>query len=65
MLITDTGKVSNEMHSIALGADILLLEANYNEQMLKTGPYPIHIKRRIRSDVGHLSNYNAAEFIND
>lgn len=37
------------------------LEANYDEQMLETGNYPFHLKRRIRGGQGHLSNRQAAE----
>lgn len=35
------------------------LEANYDEEMLDNGRYPIHLKNRIRSDHGHLSNVQA------
>ena len=35
------------------------LEANYDDYMLETGPYPLHLKNRIRSDKGHLSNTQA------
>jgi phosphoribosyl 1,2-cyclic phosphodiesterase len=37
------------------------LEANYDDEMLDTGGYPYHLKRRIRSGHGHLSNKQAAE----
>lgn len=37
------------------------LETNYDETMLQEGNYPIHLKRRIRSDRGHLSNTQALE----
>src|SRR5690606_20681935 len=37
------------------------LEANYDEHMLETGPYPLHLKNRIRGDKGHLSNEQALE----
>jgi phosphoribosyl 1,2-cyclic phosphodiesterase len=41
------------------------LESNYDEGMLDRGPYPLYLKRRIRSDVGHLSNHQALElFLN-
>ena len=65
VLITDTGKVTREMHSIAFDADFLFLEANYNKKLLEKGPYPAHIKRRIKSDQGHLSNSDAIRFVND
>jgi phosphoribosyl 1,2-cyclic phosphodiesterase len=37
------------------------LEANYDEHLLETGRYPLHLKNRIRSDKGHLSNAQALE----
>ena len=37
------------------------LEANYDDHMLETGPYPLHLKNRIRGDKGHLSNAQALE----
>jgi len=37
------------------------LEANYDEKMLDEGSYPYHLKQRIRSDKGHLSNRQALE----
>ncbi|HMH22167.1 MAG TPA: MBL fold metallo-hydrolase [Puia sp.] len=37
------------------------LEANYDEEMLENGSYPIHLKRRIRGGNGHLSNRQALD----
>ena len=37
------------------------LEANYDEDMLETGPYPTYLKNRIRGDRGHLSNLQALQ----
>jgi phosphoribosyl 1,2-cyclic phosphodiesterase len=39
----------------------IFLEANYDPEMLATGNYPHHLKRRILSDKGHLSNHQALE----
>ena len=55
-LATDTGCVTDTMLRYLTGADIALIEANHDEQMLRYGPYPVHLKRRILSDHGHLSN---------
>ena len=38
----------------------MLLEANYDKEMLRTGPYPGYLKARIASDCGHLSNNDCA-----
>ena len=64
MLLTDTGQVSEEMHSYASKTDTLFLEANYSEELLMTGVYPGFLKKRISSNKGHLSNDDAIEFLN-
>ena len=61
-VLTDTGVITDEAHDLALGADMLLLEANHDVEMLKTGPYPYYLKQRILGECGHLSNETAAEF---
>ena len=38
------------------GCRLVLLESNYDENMLRTGPYPLYLKERILSQNGHLSN---------
>lgn len=63
-LITDTGKILPEMERLAGDTDVLFLEANYNRTMLLNGPYPEDIKQRILSEVGHLSNADAVDFLN-
>ncbi len=55
-LITDAGYVTEEMASFIGKADYLVLEANHDEEMVVGGPYPEHLKRRILSNTGHLSN---------
>ena len=62
-IITDTGVFSREMVEAAAESDLLVLEANHEVNILHCGPYPYELKRRILSDVGHLSNEAAAEFI--
>lgn len=53
---TDSGIITDEIHKSILGSDLVLLESNHDIQMLKSGPYPPHLKVRILSDKGHLSN---------
>lgn len=53
---TDLGVVTDEVRQALDGAKTLLIEANHNIEMLKKGPYPPHLKMRILSDKGHLSN---------
>jgi phosphoribosyl 1,2-cyclic phosphodiesterase len=53
---TDLGTFTDEVKKNIIDADIILLESNHDTEMLKFGPYPYVLKRRILSDVGHLSN---------
>jgi len=46
-------------------ADSIILESNHCPEMLRTGPYPEMLKRRIRSKNGHLSNYAAEQCIRE
>ncbi|MCC8357114.1 MAG: MBL fold metallo-hydrolase [Oscillospiraceae bacterium] len=55
-LATDTGCVTDVMLDYLSGAQTVLIEANHDEAMLRCGPYPAYLKRRILSDRGHLSN---------
>ncbi|RLQ93992.1 MBL fold metallo-hydrolase [Falsibacillus albus] len=60
VLITDTGYVSDRMRGTISNADAYVFESNHDVQMLRMGRYPWNIKRRILSDVGHVSNEDAA-----
>ena len=60
VLITDTGYVSDRMKGTIENADYYVFESNHDVQMLRMGRYPWNIKRRILSDVGHVSNEDAA-----
>ena len=59
-VMTDIGLHCENMIEHIRHADALFLESNYDDHMLKTGPYPVYLKKRIASDVGHLSNTQAA-----
>ena len=63
-IITDTGKVDDKIMYFMDQSDILVLEANYDKDMLWQGPYPRYIKARIDSDFGHLSNESALDLLN-
>ena len=65
VIITDTGVISPAMADEAAGADILFLESNYCPDLLRSGPYPYHVKQRIAGETGHLSNADAAGFLNE
>jgi len=55
-ITTDLGYFSSEVKTMIKDADVILLESNHDIEMVKFGPYPYPLKRRILSDVGHLSN---------
>lgn len=63
ILATDTGKLNFQIeHAIAM-SDITILESNYDPDMLTNGPYPAMLKKRIRGDLGHLSNFDCASAV--
>lgn len=57
---TDLGIVTDEVRNAISGINTVLLEFNHDIDMLRRGPYPPHLKIRILSDLGHLSNSLAA-----
>ena len=59
-IMTDTGYVSDRMKGFIRGADSFIFESNHDVGMLQMGSYPWNLKRRILSDVGHVSNEDAA-----
>ncbi|SFC17396.1 Phosphoribosyl 1,2-cyclic phosphodiesterase [Bacillus sp. OV322] len=65
VLITDTGYVSDRVKGIISNADAYIFESNHDVSMLRMGRYPWSIKRRILSDVGHVSNEDAALAMSD
>lgn len=62
-IATDLGFVSTLVEQCISGSQLVVIEANHDVEMLKTGPYPWELKQRVMSRIGHLSNRNAAEII--
>ncbi len=60
-IVTDTGYISEEIFSHIEKANLLVLEANHEVNILKMGAYPYYLKRRILGDEGHLSNEAAGD----
>ena len=60
-ICTDAGYITDEMYEEILEADLLLLEANHEKEMLLFGRYPYPLKQRILGDEGHLSNLTCGE----
>lgn len=59
--MTDIGCLRESLLERAAGSSLVFIEANHDVEMLKNGPYPYHLKQRILSDSGHLSNENCAK----
>ena len=59
--ITDCGRMTQEALEWCRQADTLVLESNYDTDMLLNGPYPKELQDRIRNGYGHLSNRECAE----
>lgn len=62
-IVTDSGEVTSVMLEALAQADLLILESNHDRARLLSGPYPYHLKQRILSASGHLSNAQAAEAV--
>ncbi len=62
-IVTDSGEVTPAMLEVMQHADLLILESNHERERLIRGPYPQHLKKRILSPTGHLSNEQAAEAV--
>lgn len=60
---TDLGYVSEEVHQALQGSDLVVIESNHDVGMLQNGGYPYPLKRRILSDIGHLSNALCARIL--
>ncbi|HZK34177.1 MAG TPA: MBL fold metallo-hydrolase, partial [Bacillota bacterium] len=55
-ITTDLGHTNNKLIKTVMDSDMVILEANHDIDMLKSGPYPPMLKRRILGRKGHLSN---------
>ena len=64
-IITDTGYITNDCRCAMQNSDIIVLESNHDESVLRMGRYPWFLKQRILSDFGHLSNEAAAQGLLD
>jgi phosphoribosyl 1,2-cyclic phosphodiesterase len=60
LVATDLGHFPWDLLETGQDMDALVLESNHDERMLEEGPYPVHLKRRIRGPNGHLSNRESA-----
>lgn len=59
-LATDLGHLTQSVMEGVAGCDLLVAEANHDEDWVRSGPYPPYLKQRILGDFGHLSNETGA-----
>lgn len=62
-ILTDLGAITPHVVSHFGGCDGLLLEANHDVEMLRDGPYPPALKRRVGGSWGHLNNHQSAQLL--
>ena len=62
-LATDIGCITEDLRNYISISDYLVIEANHDEEMLKTGPYAPQLKVRIMGGGGHLNNQQAADVV--
>ena len=63
-IATDIGHMTNEILKQLEGSKFVLLESNYDTEVLKLSKYPFSLKQRIAGPNGHLSNEIASKVIN-
>jgi len=64
-MATDLGRKTKQLVRAFAGLDAVILESNHDVNMLAHGPYPVRVKQRILSPLGHLSNAEAADLLAD
>lgn len=61
--LTDCGRMSDLIIEELSGSDVVIIESNHDIEMLKNGPYPKDLQKRILSKYGHLSNDDCADTV--
>lgn len=62
-MLTDAGTITSHVRDILADCDALLLESNHDPELLRRGPYPAALQRRVGGPFGHLSNLQAASLL--
>jgi len=60
-ITTDLGHTNSKIIKTVMDSDLVILEANHDLDMLKAGPYPMYLKKRILGKKGHLSNEDSGK----
>ena len=64
-ILTDLGHPFEGLGGLISSLDGVFIESNYDPDMLRSGPYPAFLKKRIQGPKGHISNMEAAELIRE
>ena len=64
-LLTDLGVLDPSVADHLSDCDWLIVESNYDDELLKLGPYPWFLKRRLLGRTGHLSNRALSDFLEE
>jgi phosphoribosyl 1,2-cyclic phosphodiesterase len=64
-VLSDLGHAFAGLREVLRSLDAVVIESNYDEEMLESGPYPPGLKARIRGPGGHLSNHDAAQLVRE
>jgi phosphoribosyl 1,2-cyclic phosphodiesterase len=62
-VLTDLGETDDCCLDLLAASDLIVIEANHDVHMLKSGPYPVYLKQRVLSARGHLSNVACGSFL--
>lgn len=65
VVATDTGKITERADFYIRKASFLMIETDYDEQMLERSNYPNYLKERIRRESGHMSNHDTARYLGE
>ena len=63
VVVTDTGTITARTDFYVRKANYLMIESDYDADMLRNGPYPMHLKARISSAIGHLDNADTGRYL--
>ena len=63
VVTTDTGTITSRADEYMRRTHNLMIESNYDAEMLRNGRYPVHLKARIASTIGHLDNADTARYL--
>ncbi len=62
-ILTDVGHITPFLRESLADCDALVIECNYEPELLASGPYPAALKRRVGGRLGHLGNEQAADLV--